>query len=711
MTRIQRRARTSRPTAISAMRRIIATLCCWSALLTIPAFGQIQHARITRISNTVTLSRIVGGNSIPVTLKVGDLLQLGDIIDTGTGTVVIRMDDGSQVTIYPNSRVRLNDFSNAGTWRDLLNVLGGRIRAKIYHAKRPNPYRVYSPIATIAVRGTDFLVIVEPNSETQVYVFEGLVEVSSTINPQKSVLVKPGGNIVVRPDGDISLIMSSPIRGLQVGSGAENNLRNTFDNRQSNYTGLPPSRYTAFKDSHLDSLLNPAYAAGFKQSTGRFYLIPTFSAKVSSHISGGGSLGSNDSAGETTSDYTLSSQTTYFTPLGSRFVVGGGAMVTRSGFGGYNTDRFFGPDDQLIDLKRYDGRTRFTTANLSLLAARRFGQAERTSLGIKLDYLDDQSSYSSNYSSDDAGISQPSYRGTATRAHRGGLTIGITQNFGEDKKLGVYYRYGNNSERESSIRSEYWSRVHFSDQLRGLEYDITQYSPAYERIIPRRGHSSDAGILFRGSATRRLFYGVEGSIHLERDRYEDHFPGSVSINNGPRGTEHYLENRRASGGIIGAGVGYALRERTVLSFDLSVGRTKRESHGQTTSSDLPEGVTILPSDPYYNERSTFRAWHIGGQTDIWRNLFAGGSLFFISENNRYFIASIDTNFEQQKFFTQEFSYYNNWNYKSKNLNVGWRIKPSWIVQYVYITTLRYAPSHSLMLRWEFGGGGKKQNND
>src|SRR5262245_2133007 len=202
MTRIHRGTLTPQTTAFSALRLVVASLCWWSAVFTITALSQSTYARITSISKTSIVHRGAGGNTSPVNLKAGDLLQLGDIIDTGTGTVVIAMSDGSQVTIYPNSSVILKDFRNAVTWRDLLEVVVGRIRARISHAKRPNLYRVYSPIATIAVRGTDFLVMVEANRETRVYVIDGLVEVSSAINPQKSVLVKPGRSIVVRPDGD-----------------------------------------------------------------------------------------------------------------------------------------------------------------------------------------------------------------------------------------------------------------------------------------------------------------------------------------------------------------------------------------------------------------------------------------------------------------------------------------------------------------------------
>jgi FecR-like protein len=402
INRLHRGGFTPQPTAFSALRKVIVIMAWWMAVSTIPAHSQIHQARITNVNSTVMLRRSVGGNPGPVILKTGDILQLGDIIDTGKGTVVIEMSDGSQVTIFPNSSVRLKDFSSAGSWRDLLEVVVGRIRARINHGKRPNPYRVYSPIASIAVRGTDFLVIVEANGETRVFVFEGLVEVSSLINPQQSVLVKPGRNIVVRPDGDISMVMSAPrgelneIRSLRGWSGPGSSLRNAYYSQQRNFPELRSSRYTAFRDSHLDSLLNPAYATEFRQPAGRFYLIPTLSPRIESNFYGGSRNNSINLSSVISSNFTLSPQGTFFTPIGSRIVVGGGAAVTRTDLGGTESEIISEITNGAYKATHNDGSLGFTTANLSLMAARRFGKAERTSFGIKFDYLEDRSSYSFN---------------------------------------------------------------------------------------------------------------------------------------------------------------------------------------------------------------------------------------------------------------------------------------------------------------------------
>src|SRR5262245_7253942 len=411
--------------AFSTSLMVIAAMACWWAPLTILAQSQASRARITYVTGVVTIQRNTGGNAV---LKRGDFLQLSDIIETGRGSVVIAMGDGSQVTVFPNSRVLIKDFSSAVPWRDLLEVVVGRVRAQISRpGNRPNPYRVYSPIASIAVRGTDFLVSVESNSETRVLVYEGLVEVSSLLNPQKSVLVRPGRNIIVRPDGDISLVTAAPrgelneIRSLRVGFDQNTNLRAAFNSHERNYTDLRSSSFTAFSDSHLDSLQNPAYATEFRQSSGRFYLIPSFSPKIATLYSYADPGSDPQPRSVNSLNYTLSPQVSYFTPLGSKIVIGGGAAVTTTDIGGNEAEGPYTaqglrdaqasrdrsgfvpipdppggrhiPDDVNI-YAHFDGDAKFTTTNVALLVARRFGRMERTSLGLKFDYLVDRSSYS-----------------------------------------------------------------------------------------------------------------------------------------------------------------------------------------------------------------------------------------------------------------------------------------------------------------------------
>src|SRR5262249_47158836 len=75
----------------------------------------------------------------------------------------------------------------------------GAVRVKINHfAGKPNPYRMNSPTASIAVRGTEFTITVAVGGDTQVQVIEGLVEVSSLSDPSRSVLLDAGRGVQVQ---------------------------------------------------------------------------------------------------------------------------------------------------------------------------------------------------------------------------------------------------------------------------------------------------------------------------------------------------------------------------------------------------------------------------------------------------------------------------------------------------------------------------------
>jgi len=223
------------------IKRINASLSvslCVSLLASILAvIGSAQNQTgsviVTSVVGKVTL---YGKSGFTAALKRGDPIWPGNAIETGNGSIVLAISDGSQVTVYPRSRIVLKDFSASASWKDLLEIIVGRVRSKINHyGNRPNPYRVYSPIASIAVRGTDFLVDVDPSTETRVTVFEGLVEVTGLFNPQNSKLVKPGQNVIVRPGGSIGLISIGPDSRLnesnglrQIDYGAPNELSNSF---------------------------------------------------------------------------------------------------------------------------------------------------------------------------------------------------------------------------------------------------------------------------------------------------------------------------------------------------------------------------------------------------------------------------------------------------------------------------------------------------
>ena len=133
-----------------------------------------------------------------ISYHVNDELAAGDLIKTFKGgRLVLGLSDGSQAIIGEQTTVEIADLSRSP--RTIFNVLRGKTRIRVEKmGGRPNPYRVNTPTAVIAVRGTLFDVFVS-DKETQVRVHEGEVSVSNQASPDVLVILPPGWSTRVRP--------------------------------------------------------------------------------------------------------------------------------------------------------------------------------------------------------------------------------------------------------------------------------------------------------------------------------------------------------------------------------------------------------------------------------------------------------------------------------------------------------------------------------
>jgi hypothetical protein len=115
----------------------------------------------------------------------GGQVHVKELIFTGPdGSARFQVSDGSTFDVYPNSRVIFR--KNVPNWRDLLDVLVGRVKVHIEHwGNQPNHNRVLTPTAVISVRGTTFDISVDEDDETTVVeVDEGIVEVQHALLPR-----------------------------------------------------------------------------------------------------------------------------------------------------------------------------------------------------------------------------------------------------------------------------------------------------------------------------------------------------------------------------------------------------------------------------------------------------------------------------------------------------------------------------------------------
>lgn len=671
------------------------------AFLSANALGQAVEIRVASVSGNVIVS---GKARTSSPLQLGELLASGDVIETANGgRVRLELTDGSVVIVQPQTRIILQDYHSAGSLRDLLKISVGRVRIKINRfGSQPNPYRVNSPTASIAVRGTEFGVTVSANGDTQVMVYEGLVEVSSLFNPQRRVLVEPGRGVIIRLNDPIQFFM--PGLGNQISEREEsldesNQTGNATtiqgsDNRAlRSATGvyeryidsivdsgelLLSSRFAAFPDSHLDSLENPSYATEFTKSEGRFFLLPSV-ARATQNDAGQTFIGFDRPRPV---DYNLAAQASFFKPLPKyRATLGGSLAFSRNGIQSFTLDENIAlPSPPFLPAATGSRANLGSTTNnffaASLVAARQFGADGRTSFGVGLDFLSQRGTLFNQINQFDAsGRMQRESLESHSRIQRTRFTVGLTREMGKASKLGVFYRYGYASAKTRN------------------RLGILDDAPLPLELTGETGNSSELGVRFRGSLTRRLFYGIEGSVLFGKGK--ENIERAVVVD-----TYELSKGRRAT---LGFGIGYALRPRTVLSFDVSGGLARTRSLRRQVATGNP-----LEDE---REKVRFLSLHTAVQADVWRRMFVSGSVLSVIQSRVTGFQPLADGFG--KAFPANSIFASGTRSRSRvtdyfsNFGIGWRFTPNYLAEYIFSTDFGHtSPRHTLLLRYTFNRGEK-----
>jgi hypothetical protein len=152
-------------------------------------------ATVVSLTGTLTLKGFRQESRI---LKLNDAVHSGEELVTGENSqALLRTGDGSTVIVYPDSRIIFNERSS--DVREFLHLFLGSIKVHIEKLSgRPNPQKLSTPTAVIAVRGTTFSVFVDEMDSTLVAVDEGLVGVANAQSPGQEVLLKAGQRTWVR---------------------------------------------------------------------------------------------------------------------------------------------------------------------------------------------------------------------------------------------------------------------------------------------------------------------------------------------------------------------------------------------------------------------------------------------------------------------------------------------------------------------------------
>jgi len=708
--------------------RLCAGLLLLMCMLRPNSYGQgfaPVEARISSVSGSVLFC---GGASDHGTMASrGQALSPGNmIVTTGGGRAVVALTDGSIVIVQPGSVVIFKDFHQADSLRELFAITLGQVRVKINHfAGKPNPYRMNSPTASIAVRGTEFTITVDRTGNTRVVVFDGAVEVSSLGDPSRKTLIERGQGVLVAPGFDFQMFTPSagdladrakqgtsdrpagtnekaaaasganglpggngatggsgspqPFGGGASGQAAADRDSQTPRSQAGTYeryiagleslNGLPLLlRFNALPEGYLDSAENPAYATGFRAAEARLYALPAAGGTPQSLETFVGS-GANAPA-----NFAGSTQFSAFVPIDKgRFVLGGSA--TASYFTNGSLTSVGGPAEQ-TDLGSIVGAgpavstgksiSRFFAG--SVLLATKIGA---NSFGLQVETLKGTGSLTSvTPDLDDPGQAPSQDSLTRSNILQTRFTLGFQRNITPRHTLGAFVRYGLIDAKNSDV------------------FNYFQSDPQALSQTDSPGHTAEVGVRLRGEIRPKLYYGLEAAaLGLSlRD--------ALKTGGAPSSQQRDRANRESAG----FGLLYMPARRTMLVGDFAFGVSDigavRQQHGSGLL--LQNGTAD----------SHFESLHIALQREIGTRYFLLASFMNVWQGNSLTYAVFPDSagtaqpFSDALFSTSPTSYLSPGHLS--DFGGGVRLSQDLLAQYIFSTNYGFSsPSHTLMLRYTF----------
>ncbi len=154
--------------------------------------AQPGEAQVLWVQGDVQVKRIKSGGF--VALSVGESLSSGDVLQTGEqGSLTLRFADKSRMLVSPGSRLLLGKLTfdaRTGGAGVLAHLDAGGVTSSVQAQKAGARYEVRTPALSLAVRGTEFRVMLDGRTGiTRSMVTEGMVLASN----QHGTIVVPSG--------------------------------------------------------------------------------------------------------------------------------------------------------------------------------------------------------------------------------------------------------------------------------------------------------------------------------------------------------------------------------------------------------------------------------------------------------------------------------------------------------------------------------------
>ncbi|NOZ74224.1 MAG: FecR domain-containing protein [FCB group bacterium] len=144
------------------------------------AFGGQKIGVLIKITGDVQLTR--AGQKTPSVIKPGFAIEDQDLIKTGEGgfATAVYLDDRTQIKVAPNSEFKFGGQRRANGINKKVAMNYGTLRATVAK-QRGKEFLVATPTSVASVKGTDFIVIADPDAGDAFLILEGIVEVTNNL--------------------------------------------------------------------------------------------------------------------------------------------------------------------------------------------------------------------------------------------------------------------------------------------------------------------------------------------------------------------------------------------------------------------------------------------------------------------------------------------------------------------------------------------------
>src|SRR5512134_3739920 len=185
------------------MKRNLAYQVCYATAALLALSQSASAAGIATVVDVVNEGYRQPPGADETTAKAADELVQNEALRTEEeSTIAVKFVDGSELSVEQSSEMVLSDYVYDGSAASGLINLNNGLFHFTSNGKPDQGVKLKTPVATIGVRGTEFLVHVDRDEATIIDILSGAVEATPHGTGKSVVCVEGQSILIASPNGD-----------------------------------------------------------------------------------------------------------------------------------------------------------------------------------------------------------------------------------------------------------------------------------------------------------------------------------------------------------------------------------------------------------------------------------------------------------------------------------------------------------------------------